>query len=524
MKSISLLFFCLLGYFSAYCQTTNYAEHIAPIIYKHCTSCHRTGEIGPFPLTNYQEVVANAEMIAQVTASKQMPPWKADPGYRRFQNENYLSAEEIRLISEWYKSGSPQGDPTKEPELPVFSQGSQLGVPDKVLSFKQAYLHKGNNVDEYRYFVLPTGLAEDKDLVALEVRPGNVAIVHHTLVWADTTGQAAKDDAKTPEYGYESPANSVFSSIDGQLPGYVPGQRPHLFAYEMGQRLKKGSDLKLQMHYAPTASDEWDSTAVNLYFAKKPVKRYLKSKVMLPFGTVLTNGPFVIPANTTREFHGVYTFTENVSMLGISPHMHKLGKHWKVYAVKPNKDTVNLISIKDWDFNWQGTYHFTSPIILPKGTIVHAYAKYDNTTSNIFNPFSPPQMVTWGEGTSAEMYYLPLTWVSYQPGDENIVFDSGSTAVSDPEKWIIGTTLYPLSPNPSNGNARISFSLATDTRISLAICNSVGEPIRIPIKNRLYEQGLHYLDCDLSNEPNGHYFVTLQAHGRTFTEKLLIQK
>ncbi|MFZ4543766.1 MAG: T9SS type A sorting domain-containing protein, partial [Saprospiraceae bacterium] len=314
-----------------------------------------------------------------------------------------------------------------------------------------------------------------------------------------------------------------FSNIDGQLPGYVPGEKPHILSNGIGQRLKKGSDLKLQVHYAPTSVDEWDSTTVNLYFAKKPVKRYLKSKVMLPFGNVLTNGPFVIQANIAKEFHGVYTFAENVSMLGISPHMHKLGKHWKVYAVKPNKDTVKLISIKDWDFNWQGTYYFKSPIILPKGTVVHAFAKYDNTKANINNPNNPPKMITWGEGTSDEMYYLPLTWVSYQAGDENIVFESGSTAVADPNAWVIGTTLYPVSPNPASSTVKLSFSLAIDSKIDINLFNTNGQLIKTIVKNRLHEQGLHNLDIDITGEKEGLYYVTLLAHGRNFTQKLMIK-
>jgi hypothetical protein len=122
------------------------------------------------------------------------------------------------------------------------------------------------------------------------------------------------------------------------------------------------------------------------------------------------------------------------------------------------------------------------------------------------------------------MYYLPLTWVSYQSGDENIVFDTGSTAVSNPDNWVIGTTIYPMSPNPSYGNARISFSLAADSRINLSVYNAAGQPVRALVINRLYEQGLHYIDCDLSAEPEGCYVVALQAHGRTFSEKLIIRK
>ncbi len=504
-------------------QKVTYSEHIAPIIYKNCTTCHRPGEIGPFSLTNYNEVSSKASMIKYVTEIKYMPPWKPDAKYSNFQAENYLTDKEIQTIADWVTAGKPQGNPALEPKLPVFPKGSLVGVPDKVLSFKTKYLHKGTNKDEYRYFVLPTELTEDKDLIGLEIRPGNIPVIHHTLVWADTTGQSAKDDAKTPEYGYESGANSAFNNIDGQLPGYVPGMRPILFSHGIAQRLKKGSDLKLQIHYAPTSVDEWDSTSVNLYFAKQPTKRYVKGKVMLPLPGVLTNGPFIIPANETREFHGTYTFTENASLLSISPHMHQLGKFWEVYAVKPNKDTVKLINIKDWDFNWQGTYSYKKPIILPKGTVVHATAKYDNTTNNIVNPNNPPKAITWGEGTSAEMYYLPLQWVTYQAGDENLVFEGATTAANDPQFYSIGTKLYPISPNPATNNVKVGFTLVQDAEVSLQMYNLNGQLVKSLINNQLYGQGLHTIDLDVAAQNNGLYLVVLEADGQKFTQKVMVK-
>src|SRR4051812_11115997 len=87
-------------------STVTYSEHIAPIIYNHCTTCHRPGEIGPFSLTNYSEVQSYAATIRQATTIKFMPPWKADPTYQRYQKENYLSAAEIQMISDWVANGT----------------------------------------------------------------------------------------------------------------------------------------------------------------------------------------------------------------------------------------------------------------------------------------------------------------------------------------------------------------------------------------------------------------------------------
>jgi hypothetical protein len=284
--------------------------------------------------------------------------------------------------------------------------GSQIGTPDLVLSFAQAHLVEGNNRDEYRYFVIPTGLTTEKKLVALEIRPGNSRVVHHALVWQDTTGLAAASDAATPEYGYSGGGGS--GNFGEQLPGYAPGQKPILYSNGMAQTLHAGADLVLQMHYAPSPVDETDSTTINLFFADGPAPREVVSYVMTPQGNTLTNGPFVILPNEVKTFHGSFTVPVKASLLGIAPHCHLLGKDWTVYAVTPANDTLNLISIPDWDFNWQSIYYFKSPLVIPAGSVLHAYGTYDNTTNNPFNPSNPPVTVTWGEGTNDEMFYLPF--------------------------------------------------------------------------------------------------------------------
>ena len=131
-----------------------FSKDIAPIIFKHCTGCHRAGEIGPMPLTSYDEVRNWAGTIRYVTSQGIMPPWKADHTYSRFLDENYLSDNQIKTISDWVDAGAPQGNPNETPALPVFPTNSLLGTPDLVLTFKRSYTHKGNGKDEYRYFVL----------------------------------------------------------------------------------------------------------------------------------------------------------------------------------------------------------------------------------------------------------------------------------------------------------------------------------------------------------------------------------
>jgi hypothetical protein len=523
-KFITIFIFCCLTKVVTG-QTITYSEHIAPIIYNHCTSCHRPGEIAPFSLTNYAEVSSWGGMIKYVTDIKYMPPWKADHTYQRYQKENFLSDAQIQLIKDWVDNGMPQGNPSLEPPLPIFPTGSQIGTPDLVLSFTQSHTIRDNNQDEYRYFILPTGLTVDKDLVALEVRPGNKSKVHHALCWADTTGEGAAADAATPEYGYENTSGSVgLNGLNSQLPGYVPGQKANLLTNGIAQHLPAGSDLKIQIHYAPSTTIETDSTSVNLFFAQQPATRYLKSKVMVPFFGTLTNGPFIIQANTIKRFHGTWTVPEDVSLVGINPHMHMLGKDWEVFAVTPANDTVPLIKINDWDFNWQGTFYFRRLITLPINSVIHAYASYDNTSNNINNPNNPPINVSWGENTSDEMYYLPITYLSYQPGDEDIVFEGNNVSIDVNPIYISNDKLYPVYPNPSNNVIKVGFTLAKGEDVNLIIYDLNGRIIKKIIDNRFCLPGMHSLDVDISDLSNGIYALVLESNGKYQSQKLLVNK
>lgn len=523
--SLSIAILCMAA--SAYGQMPTWSEQIAPIVYGKCSSCHRPGEIAPFSLTNYQEAQAWGEMIKYVTQIRYMPPWKPDPAFgASYLQENYLTDAEIATLQAWVDGGMPQGDPALEPELPQFPEGSQVGTPDLVLSFAQTHVHPGNGQDEYRYFVLPTGLSQSKNLVALEMRPGNKTIVHHALVWADSSGTAANLDAQTPEYGYigQQGAGSGLANFGTQLPAYVPGVRPHIYTNGIAQRIPANADLVVQVHYAPTTVDEPDSSTFNLFFTDQPVNRYVRSKIMNPQPGTLLNGPFFIPANQTRTFHGVWTVPQQISMLGVAPHMHLLGTHWEVFAVTPANDTIPLVRINDWDFNWQGGYFFKRLIRLPANTKIHAIAGYDNTVNNPNNPNSPPRNVTWGEGTADEMYYLPLLYVPYLPGDENLELDDLINTTEENSFHFAKTRLYPLWPNPvENGNIRIGYTLERTQAFSLHIIDVNGRIVKMISQGKQGFLGEHYVDVDVSQLQAGVYYASLTTQEGSHTQMFIVK-
>lgn len=527
MKTHFLSLFMLV-FASAGIGQVTYSADIAEIIYTNCSTCHRDGEIGPMALTNYEEVKSWGAMIEYVTENKIMPPWQPNPNYSSFLGENYLTEEEIQKISDWVADGMPQGNVTEEPEFPDFPTGSVLGEPDLVLEMAEEWVHEGNYEDDYRYFVLPTNLTEDKIIKAVEFRPGNSKIVHHALVFEDLSGDAAAKDASTPEYGFNgfgSFSNSGPASIldQKQFPGYVPGQKPIRFPDGIGQTLHAGADIVLQLHYAPWPVDESDKSKINIFFMdedEETPERELYSEIMVPIEPYVDQ-LFVIPANTVKEFHGTYTVPIDVSLVNIAPHMHLLGKHWEIWMEKPGGEIVNLINIPAWDFNWQGSYYFDRYMVAPAGTVIHAVASYDNTDTNPNNPSNPPQFVSWGEGTTDEMFYLPIGYVLYQEGDEDIVFDNPTTAsnlgLSD------GSQVYPVTPNPVADHSLIGFSLTKGQPLSIRIFDANGKLVRNLRDGEFFNMGEHHLDLSTRQMMPGVYFVQIEGSKLMMTQKFIKQ-
>ena len=399
-------------------QSVTFHADVAPIIYAHCTECHRVGEIGPMPLTTYDEVFVYGEFIEYVTATDYMPPWTPDDAYSHFVGERVLTDNEKATLSAWVAAGKPEGNPTDNPGIPSFPEGSQIGTPDMVLPMAEPYTHGGDMTDQYQVFVLPADPDNDLAIRALEVRPGNRTVSHHAILGLDVTGTAANLDAQDPDPGYESFGGFGFSAESNFFGAWVPGALTLEYPPGIGRVVPAGADILLQMHYGPSPIEETDLTEVNVFFAEEPIEREVETGIM---GPQHLDQFFYLPANQERTFHGTMDVAADVSLLSVAPHCHLIGESWEVFATSPNnQDTIPLISIPSWDFNWQGFFTFPELTKIPSGYTLHGIASYDNTGANPFNPNDPPQNVTFGESTTDEMFFVFFDYVLYQEGDELI--------------------------------------------------------------------------------------------------------
>lgn len=385
-----------------------YAD-VAPILNENCVACHRSGEIGPMRLDTYADASRYAGNIVQVTQAHLMPPWKPVKGHGDFNGERRLTDTQMTTLAKWAKLGAPLGDPKKVPPAPTFAEGWQLGKPDLILTMPEKWVIKANDPDLYRCFVLPTGLTEDKEVVAVEYRAGNKSIVHHVLGYVDTQGKARAKDAADAGAGYTSFGGPGFSP-HGEMGGWAPGNMPHFLPDGIARLLPAGSDLVIQLHYHADGKPEEDLTQVGLYFAKKPIVK--KYRVVPVAGTKLD----IPPGEKSYTITQTYPVPVDATVLDVTPHMHYLGRTFAMEATLPDGTVKPLIKIDDWDFQWQDTYTFKEPVRLPKGSTVSLTATYDNSTDNPRNPNFPPKRVGWGEATTDEMC---IGFLGFTADDEN---------------------------------------------------------------------------------------------------------
>jgi len=384
-----------------------YAREVAPILRAKCEGCHRPGEVAPFSLQNYQQASAWASDIKKYTQNRQMPPWKPEHGYGDFRDETRinLSDSERLTLAKWADASAPLGDVRQLPPPRKFISGWQLGTPDAIIQPEKEYHLAADGDDVYRHFVVKTNFTEDRYLSAVEVRPGNNAVVHHVICYVDSSpdadGKYASEKLEEKEHdgqpGYTAFGGPGFVPT-GIMGGWAPGNDAQILPDGIGIFVPKGSRLAVEVHYHKDGKPETDLTRLGIHFCRSTVNKRISGMFALNFG-------FKIPPGAARhEVKAVSTVPEDSHILVVTPHMHLLGREMKIWAELPDGTEKPLVWVKDWDFNWQNSYFLKEPLAAPKGTKIHLVAYYDNSPDNTRNPNrNTPRTVGWGEQTTDEM-------------------------------------------------------------------------------------------------------------------------
>jgi peroxiredoxin len=423
--------------------TVEFHRDIEPLLQQHCQRCHHPGDVAPFSLVSFDHALQWAADIKTYTADRLMPPWPVTGGLP-LKNDLALKPAEIELIGRWVDEGCPRGNPADAPPPLVFDDPDEWHdsrPPDLVFTVPEAIHLAAQGEDHYRTIVFPMGNEQELYLEKAEFLPGNRRAIHHALAFYDGTGLMidAQKRLATPrprgtgdeDYGpgYESGMGLGFipdptkvirnrDNPGGNFMGWVPGVGALEYPREARRVIPPQSDIGVQIHYARTGRPEIDdSTRLGIWLDKKPPRLYSTGAMIDTDFRLIPKGAAHFKTTGSRE-----VATDCLLWL-ISPHMHRLGKEFRVWHQPVgSSERILLLEVKDYDFNWQHRYQPKEPYPMKKGSTLHVEAIFDNSAGNPRRPPGPEKTVFLGEGTDDEMAFAVLATMSEENTSVKIEF------------------------------------------------------------------------------------------------------
>jgi len=411
-------------------KTPTFTKDVAPIFQQKCEACHRPDNMAPMSLMTYEEARPWAKSIAARVSARQMPPWHIDKtiGIQRFKNDRSLSDEQIETIVNWVNAGAPKGDPKDMPPARVWKDESgwslteKYGQPDLVVKSPE-YTMPPVAQDAWWRPSVPTNLTEPRWVRAIEIRPvGKNArkITHHAL-------------ARLQQPEDMDPAlftNDPNVAGDGLFMEWAVGKNGDEMRPDSGRLMLPNSKIVWEMHYHAVGEEITAHTELGVWFYPKgqePKHREVLALFNTFSGAVPGARSLDIQPNQVTTTESFVTLKQNARIENFQAHMHLRGKGMSMEAIYPDGRREMLSQVTNFNFNWHNMYIYDDDAapLLPKGTILHLLAWYDNTKANKDNP-DPDQWVGWGDRTVDEMGHAWLNITYYN--DEEFKAEVASRA------------------------------------------------------------------------------------------------
>jgi hypothetical protein len=309
-------------------------------------------------------------------------------------------------------------------------------------------------------------------------------------------------DRWDPRYGYYSFGGTGKTTDEPYWYTWSPQQKPTFFSDGEAKFLPKGSKLIVHIHYGPTGKPQTDSSGIELYFATRKITQPIVTAPLInPY--TLDSDSLYIPAGTKKIFHASYTLPYAIEVLNLTPQANLLCRSWEVYAKLPDKTVTKLLKITDWNFNWKQTFHYEIPVSLPKGTVIHAHALYDNTFDNPCNPSDRLVDFKWGAHLFSEMFFVHFGFKSKE----------GS-----------GADVRLRIPPVTDGSALEALLMLGKTDFAeIQICSPSGDPCTT-ISKAEFKKGTHPVSIPVAGLPDGNYIVRIiDRSGLVLAEQLFVK-
>jgi hypothetical protein len=401
-----------------------FTKDVLPIFQKSCQDCHRPGQMAPFSLINYEDARPWARSIKDKVVSRYMPPWHLDRTIGEYSPDPSLSDAEVETIARWVDSGAPRGDAKDAPKPRVFAANDtwQFGeAPDLIVTSPPITI-RANGPDLYPEPEAPTGMTENRYIKWIQVMPGDMQVVHHTLVFA-VQDAPSNGMPVIPGITAAIPAgairaltrqeNGAARIVTSMLTEYARGNDGDIFDEGQAKMLAAGSSLRWQFHYHPNGkTDVTDRTRVGIKFWPRGWQpKHLISTMALASPETLA----IPPGDANARSDSYFPLAGPARLISYQPHMHYRGKRMVLEAILPTGQVETITDVNRFTWTWQITYAYKNRPAYPKGTVLHSIAYHDNSPANKENP-DPSAFVGWGDRTVDEMN---IGWLDfYYIGDE----------------------------------------------------------------------------------------------------------
>jgi hypothetical protein len=409
-------------------KPVTFSKDVAPIFQAKCQECHQPNSIAPMPLITYQEARPWARSIKERVATRQMPPWHLDRsvGVQKFKNDMSLTDEQVDTIVAWVDGGALQGDPKDlPPPKPLVTDNEWkavrdgFGPPDLVVKSSE-YTMPAQHQDVWYRPMSDVPLNEPRWVKLVEIRPTNLKsrrIIHHAIAYL-----VLNNDPEAVNTGTATGPDRRFNDDDlvnrrPQLMEWAIGKGYDLYRPGTGKLLVPGEKISWDQHIHAVGEEITGGSEIGIWFYKKgeePKKR----SYLVGFTGIDRSKMLDIPPNSLAMTEGFTVLKENALIENFQPHFHLRGKSMQVEAILPDGARQIISYIGNFNFNWMTNYIYDDDAapLLPKGTVIHVTAWYDNTKANKNNP-DPDQWVGFGDRTVDEMAHAWMN-VTYFNDDE----------------------------------------------------------------------------------------------------------
>lgn len=350
-------------------KNLTYAEHVAPILRKHCQECHRPGTSAPFSLLDHQQLTMRGKAVVEVVRSGQMPPWYGSPQHTEFTNCRTLSANEKDTLIDWLNSDRTIGDMSKAPPPLPPADEWRIGQPDLIINGPRHEIPATGDVPYY-HVVMPHLFLNDVWIDSVEIKADNPKVLHHCNI-------------------AHLKVNERFN-INNFITGAVPGGEAMTLPPGVAIKIPAGSIIGAQIHYVSTGEATPCRIKVGLRYTRQPVDQQLR------MAYVATTRYSIPPGAPAHRISASRTLPCDAIGVGMFAHMHVRGRDMTFLAHQPDGKSETLLTIPNYSFDWQQAYRWKfGEKKLVKGTRLECVAHYDNSD---FNPFNPDPQATVQDG------------------------------------------------------------------------------------------------------------------------------